>query len=78
MNQLNAQYPQAVRARDYVPNVFDPVLVHAGHGVPGGGLSCCLPCGEPGSAPQAGTGPWFLLAAPWAVVPFLMNTAGWS
>ena len=72
--------PEGVRAGELHPQRLHPVLVDAGHGLPGlAGLRSSR-CGGPGSstAIDSNSAKWFLRIAPWVVIlPFLINTAGW-
>ena len=80
LNPLQAQYSQAVRARELRAERVHPVLGDAGDGLPGRSWSCCI--GLWGlwliRRKKLATSRVFLWVAVWAaVLPFLMNTAGW-
>ena len=79
LTPLNNQYNQAVRARLLRAERVHPVLGDAGDGVPGGPGPADLAVGAVAApAKKLATSRVFLWVAVWgAVLPFVMNTAGW-
>ena len=79
MNQLQAQYTKQYGPGNYVPNVFIQywsmrVMAYLGAAV----MLFALWGAWLLRQKKLDKGKWFLRVAPWvAVVPFLMNTAGW-
>ena len=72
--------PGQVRPGQLRPRRVHPVLVDAGHGLPGQRWCCCWRCGAAGCCTGARLerSRLFLSLSVWAVItPFLMNTAGW-
>ena len=80
LNPLQQQYTKQFGPGYYVPNVFIQYWAHAGDGLPGGPGPGDIGVGAVAAPPRKklATSRVFLWVAVWAaVLPFLMNTAGW-
>ena len=80
LNSVQKQYDQAVREGAVRAQRLHPVLGDAGDGLHGRGAVPVLALGSVAACARrpCGTSTWFLRIAVWAaVLPFVINTAGW-